>query len=66
LAKPGLHWPASALLTEADAWNLRAATVGALALERHRTGERDDLWRLAPLYVRTSAAEERRAAKNRG
>lgn len=66
LAKPGLNWPASARLTEASAWNLHVATVGALALVRHRAGERDDLWRLAPLYVRTSAAEERRAAKNRG
>ncbi len=65
LAKPGLTWPTSARMTTADTWNLRAATVGALALERHRRGERDDLWRLAPLYVRTSAAEERRAAQDR-
>lgn len=65
LAKSGLHWPASARLTEASTWNLRAATVGALALVRHQARERDDLWRLAPLYVRTSAAEERRAGKKR-
>jgi len=37
-----------------------AATVGRLAGERHAAGQRDDVWKLAPLYLRRSAAEEKR------
>ena len=36
-----------------------AATVAQLAAERYAAGQRDDLWRLAPLYLRRSAAEEK-------
>lgn len=39
----------------------QAQTVGRLALARHATGVRDNLWELAPKYFRPSAAEERRA-----
>jgi tRNA threonylcarbamoyladenosine biosynthesis protein TsaB len=63
LAKPSLTWPKAARQTPATTWNLQAATVGDLALLRYQAGERDDLWKLAPLYVRSSAAEERRAAR---
>jgi len=63
LAKPGLTWPEAIRQTPAATWNLQAATVGDLALLRYQAGERDDLWKLAPLYVRSSAAEERRAGR---
>jgi tRNA threonylcarbamoyladenosine biosynthesis protein TsaB len=38
----------------------RADAVAALAWLRHRQGAYDDLWKLAPLYLRKSAAEEKR------
>jgi tRNA threonylcarbamoyladenosine biosynthesis protein TsaB len=64
LAKLGLTWPIGLRRANEADWDLRAATVGRLAGLRHQAGARDDLWRLAPLYVRTSAAEERRAARD--
>jgi tRNA threonylcarbamoyladenosine biosynthesis protein TsaB len=63
LAKPNLTWPKTVLQAPAATWSLQAATVGELALLRYQAGERDDLWKLTPLYVRSSAAEERRAGR---
>jgi tRNA threonylcarbamoyladenosine biosynthesis protein TsaB len=37
----------------------RAVTVGRLAWEQYNHGRRDDLWKLAPQYLRASAAEEK-------
>jgi tRNA threonylcarbamoyladenosine biosynthesis protein TsaB len=37
----------------------RADAVAALAWVRHLQGAYDDVWRLAPLYLRKSAAEEK-------
>ena len=37
----------------------QAETVGRLALAYCQSGRRDDLWKLAPVYLRPSAAEER-------
>ncbi len=39
-------------------WEPRATTVARLALHDYNTGRRDDLWTLAPIYYRRSAAEE--------
>jgi tRNA threonylcarbamoyladenosine biosynthesis protein TsaB len=36
-----------------------AEAVGRLALRHYREGRRDDLWKLAPQYLRASAAEEK-------
>lgn len=44
-------------------WFPLASTVGRLAASKYATGQRDDLWRLAPLYLRLSAAEEKAARK---
>lgn len=41
-------------------WFPQAATVARLAWIHWQAGRRDDLWRLAPAYLRSSAAEERR------
>lgn len=41
--------------------NPTAAQVGRLALSEWGSGRRDDVWRLAPLYLRPSAAEEKLA-----
>ena len=43
-------------------WSPTAAAVGRLAARFHAVGRRDDLWTLAPLYFRASAAEEKRAS----
>jgi tRNA threonylcarbamoyladenosine biosynthesis protein TsaB len=37
----------------------QAATVGQLAWKHYGHGHRDDLWKLAPKYLRASAAEEK-------
>lgn len=42
-------------------WEPRAETVALLAHRAHELGMHDDVWTLAPLYLRASAAEEKRA-----
>lgn len=46
-----------------DPWSLHpsAAGVVSLAARQWTSGERSDLWALAPFYLRPSAAEEKRA-----
>ena len=39
-----------------------AATVGQLAWREYQAGRRDDLWKLAPVYLRPSYAEEKATA----
>lgn len=46
------------IAAESD-WQPRAATVGRLAWRDYRAGRRDDLWSLAPVYLRPSYAEEK-------
>ena len=41
-----------------DKWLPDAAAIGRLAAHRAARGESDDLWSLAPCYLRRSAAEE--------
>jgi hypothetical protein len=43
-----------------------AGTVAKLAWQKWQRGERDELWRLVPVYIRASAAEERLHASNFG
>jgi tRNA threonylcarbamoyladenosine biosynthesis protein TsaB len=64
ISGPGLkkfagRLPARADVVPSDVWAPRAATVGQLGLDRFEAGQRDDLWRLVPLYHRASAAEEK-------
>jgi tRNA threonylcarbamoyladenosine biosynthesis protein TsaB len=42
-----------------QAWSPRATTLGLLALAKYLSGERVNLWKLAPQYYRKSAAEEK-------
>jgi tRNA threonylcarbamoyladenosine biosynthesis protein TsaB len=60
LRKPHLALPPGVSTSEPETWDPKAATLAELARGRYAAGQRDDLWRLAPLYVRLSAAEERR------
>ena len=40
-------------------WSPMASTVGRLGYRHFQAGRRDDVWKLAPLYFRKSAAEEK-------
>jgi len=51
--------PAGRTCVESDFWYPTAAAVGRLAAIRFAAGESDDAWRLVPLYMRRSAAEEK-------
>jgi tRNA threonylcarbamoyladenosine biosynthesis protein TsaB len=51
--------PAGVIAAEATVYEPQAVTVGRMALAEHRRGRRDDLWKLAPAYLRPSAAEEK-------
>jgi tRNA threonylcarbamoyladenosine biosynthesis protein TsaB len=42
-----------------DAWRPMASTIARLAAAKYTLGERGDVWKLAPLYLRKSAAEEK-------
>lgn len=55
--------PSGCAVTERETWFPDATTVGQLAAERSAAGELDDVWQLAPLYLRRSAAEEKRDAQ---
>jgi hypothetical protein len=39
---------------------VKASIVGRLAWRDYQAGRRDDLWKLAPVYLRPSYAEEKR------
>lgn len=51
--------PSGALVADSRLWQPMAATVGRLAALRYAAGERGDAWKLAPFYLRRSAAEEK-------
>jgi tRNA threonylcarbamoyladenosine biosynthesis protein TsaB len=53
--------PAGVIAVEAALRQPQAATVGRLAWQAYQQGRRDDLWKLAPHYLRASAAEEKAA-----
>jgi len=53
--------PSSTSATAANLWQPRAAAVGRLGWLDYQAGRRDDLWKLAPVYLRASAAEEKAA-----
>lgn len=50
------------VLPESD-WHPSAAAVGQAAWQRFQRGERDDIWTLAPKYLRLSAAEEKQTRR---
>ena len=55
--------PASAVVAPQSQLEPQAATVGRLAWRDYQLGRRDDLWKLAPVYLRPSYAEEKAARK---
>ena len=59
------HIPAGITLVDEDRWSPRAETIGRLGFRSFQAGRRDDAWKLAPCYYRTSAAEERSEKRRR-
>jgi tRNA threonylcarbamoyladenosine biosynthesis protein TsaB len=59
LAKIETRLPAGVIAVESSLREPDAATVGRLAWQAHCRGRRDDLWKLAPAYLRLSYAEEK-------
>jgi tRNA threonylcarbamoyladenosine biosynthesis protein TsaB len=55
--------PNTVMVAPQPLWEPSAAMVGRLAFRDYEKGRRDDLWKLAPVYLRPSAAEEK--ANNR-
>jgi tRNA threonylcarbamoyladenosine biosynthesis protein TsaB len=60
LARPLDRLPAGVVATTPDVWEPSAAVVGQLAWREFQAGRRDDLWKLAPVYLRPSYAEEKK------
>lgn len=65
---PGLEVYASELpggvrMAPVADWHPHAESLLRLGLERYQRGERDDVWRLEPLYLRPSSAEEKHAGR---
>ncbi len=51
--------PSDIHVVEEATWEPRAATVGLIAWQMFQAGHPDELWTLAPKYLRASAAEEK-------
>jgi tRNA threonylcarbamoyladenosine biosynthesis protein TsaB len=62
LVKLAERLPRHAIVAPSELWFPNAATVGRLAAAKYASGARDDVFRLAPIYLRRSAAEEKWAA----
>jgi hypothetical protein len=56
--------PSEIIVAPENVWQPTAATVGLLAWQAFRDGQRDDVWKLAPNYYRLSAAEEKAAVRS--
>jgi len=55
----GRQLPENLAIAPQPFWDPQAATVGRLAWRHYKDGKRDDLWKLAPVYLRPSYAEEK-------
>ncbi len=47
-----------------ELWQPMASTIGQVGWRAYESGQRDDVWKLAPHYYRASAAEEKAARTN--
>lgn len=59
LEKLAERLPPHVVAAPRETWLPQAAWVGRLAAARQERGQLDDLWTLAPVYLRRSAAEEK-------
>ena len=61
LAKFREHLPQHVKVVEEQCWEPSALTLALLAQQAFVSGRRDDAWKILPLYLRASAAEEKTA-----
>jgi tRNA threonylcarbamoyladenosine biosynthesis protein TsaB len=59
LTKLAERLPSGVLVVPADMREAQAAVIGRLAWRDYQAGRRGDLWKLAPVYLRPSYAEEK-------
>ncbi len=58
LEKLASSLPTDVIVVPRELWSPEAVTVGRLAAQRAHGEQFDDVWQLAPLYMRRSAAED--------
>ena len=63
LKKFHVQLPPSVVAVDAALWAPRAAMIGRMAVQQHARGQRDDIWKLTPTYIRPSYADEKRPAR---
>ena len=56
--------PAHVKIPDESLWDPHPPSLLEIGLSRYRAGERDDPWKLEPLYLRPSSAEEKWASKD--
>jgi tRNA threonylcarbamoyladenosine biosynthesis protein TsaB len=60
----GSQVPPGVRVTDPALWDPRPESLLQIGLARYQRGERDDLWKLEPLYLRPSSAEEKGAQRS--
>jgi tRNA threonylcarbamoyladenosine biosynthesis protein TsaB len=65
LARLQQHLPAGVIKLPESSWQPTASAVGLVGWREYQRGCRDDVWKLAPRYLRLSAAEEKALGKTR-
>jgi tRNA threonylcarbamoyladenosine biosynthesis protein TsaB len=60
LGRLAARLPKDVVIMPQEFWQPMAAAVGQIGWKSYLAGRRDDVWKLAPLYFRPSAAEEKR------
>jgi tRNA threonylcarbamoyladenosine biosynthesis protein TsaB len=58
--------PTQLRVPQETSWDPRPKTLLDIGLNRYLSGQRDDVWKLEPLYLRPSSAEEKWGSRSRG
>ena len=58
--------PTHVRVPQEKSWDPRPTTLVDIGLSRYLSGQRDDIWKLEPLYLRPSSAEEKWGLAERG
>ena len=63
LTKIEQQLPVGTVAAPREWWEPRAGVVGKIAWREYEAGRREDLWKLAPVYLRPSYAEEKKTVR---
>src|SRR5205085_2923482 len=58
--------PTQVRIPQERSWDPRPKTLVDIGLSRYLSGQRDDVWKLEPLYLRPSSAEEKWGLRSSG